>query len=101
MPLELDLETGVFQFDDDQILPVVTIDLLDEADSHHYDYSENGGGPHLLLNYATGEVLLLDESAYRSTLVQFLILPVDRLGDALPFKLLIDEQPFVRVFELK
>jgi hypothetical protein len=101
MPRELDLETGVFQFDGDQILPVVTVDLLDEANSQHYNYPENGGGPHLLLNNETGEVLLLDEGAYRSTFIQFLILPADRLGDAIPFKLLIDEQPFVRMFELK
>jgi hypothetical protein len=101
MPLELDLETGLFRFDEGKILPVVTIDLLDETQSQHYDYPENGGGPHLLLNNATGEVLLLDERAYRSVFIQFLILPVERLGKALPFKLLIDEQPFIRVFALK
>jgi len=45
--------------------------------------------------------MLLDETAYRSTFIQLLILPVDQLEDVSPFRLLIDDQPFVRVFELR
>jgi dolichyl-diphosphooligosaccharide--protein glycosyltransferase len=100
-PLELDLETGVFRFDGDQILHAVTVDLLDESGEQHYDYPANAGGPHLLLNNVTGEVVLLDETAYRSTFIQLLILPADQLDDVSAFKLLIDDQPFVRVFELR
>ena len=100
-PLELDLETGVFQFDEDQTLHAVTVDILDESGEQHYDYPANAGGPHLLLNNATGEVMLLDETAYRSTFIQLLILPADQLEDGSPFRLLIDDQPFVRVFELR
>ena len=100
-PLELDLETGVFRFDGDQILHAVTVDLLGDPDGQHYDYLANAGGPHLLLNNATGEVMLLDETAYRSTFIQLLILPADQLEDMSPFRLLIDDQPFVRVFELR
>jgi dolichyl-diphosphooligosaccharide--protein glycosyltransferase len=100
-PLELDLETGVFRFDGDQILHAVTVDILDESVEQHYDYPANAGGPHLLLNNATGEVMLLDETAYRSTFIQLLILPVDQLEDVSSFTLLIDDQPFVRVFELR
>jgi hypothetical protein len=100
-PLELDLETGIFRFDGDQILHAVTVDILDESEGQHYDYPANAGGPHLLLNNATGEVMLLDETAYRSTFIQLLILPADQLEDASPFTLLIDDQPFVRVFELR
>jgi dolichyl-diphosphooligosaccharide--protein glycosyltransferase len=100
-PLELDLETGIFQFDEDQILHAVTVDILDESVEQHYDYPANAGGPHLLLNNATGEVMLLDETAYRSTFIQLLILPADQLEDVSPFRLLIDDQPFVRVFELR
>lgn len=100
-PLELDLETGVFQFDEDQILHAVTVDILDESGEQHYDYPANAGGPHLLLNNATGEVMLLDETAYRSTFIQLLISPVDQLEDGSPFRLLIDDPPFVKVFELR
>jgi dolichyl-diphosphooligosaccharide--protein glycosyltransferase len=101
MPLELDLETGVFRFDEDQILHAVTVDLLGDPDGQHYDYPANAGGPHILLNNATGEVMLLDETAYRSTFIQLLILPADHLEDVSLFRLLIDDQPFVRVFELR
>ena len=100
-PLELDLETGVFRFDEDQILHVVTVNILDESGEQHYDYPANAGGPHLLLNNSTGEVMLLDETAYRSTFIQLLISPVGQLEDDSPFRLLIDDQPFVRVFELR
>ena len=100
-PLELDLETGVFRFDGDQILHAVTVDILDESVEQHYDYPANAGGPHLLLNNTTGEVMLLDETAYRSTFIQLLILPADQLENVSPFRLLIDDQPLVRVFELR
>ena len=101
MPLELELETGVFRFHDDQIVQAVTVDLLGDPGGQHYDYPDNAGGPHLLLNNVTGEVYLLDETAYRSTFTQLLILPSEQLDELSPFKLLIDDQPFVRVFELR
>ena len=100
-PLELDLETGIFRFDDDQVLPAVTVDLLGGEDGQHVDYPANAGGPHILVNDASGEVMLLDEAAYRSTFIQLLITPADQLEHVSAFRLLIDDQPFVRVYELR
>lgn len=99
-PLQLDLQDGVFRFDDNQVLPVVSVDLLGDPGGEHLEYPDRAGAPHLLLNRLTGEVYLLDETAYRSTLTQLLILPADELGEQAAFRLLIDDQPFVRVFEL-
>ncbi len=98
MPQELDNNSGVFQFDGDQRVDAVTIDILGEAGVEHYDFPPTGG-PHLLLNNVTGEVMLLDEAAYRSAFIQLLLLP--ELEAASPFRLLIDNPPYVRVFELR
>ena len=100
MPQELDLNSGVFQFDQDQSVQAVTIDILTEAGVEHYDFPPTGG-PHLLLNNVTGEVMLLDEAAYRSAFIQLLLLPVDDLEAASQFRLLIEDYPSVRIFELR
>lgn len=99
-PLRLDLETGIFRYDEEQEIRVVSIDRLGSEDPGHFEYPDNAGGPHLLLNMQNGEVFLLDERAYRSTFVQLLIRPVDQPGDSTPFLLLVDHYPFARVFEL-
>jgi dolichyl-diphosphooligosaccharide--protein glycosyltransferase len=100
-PLRLDLETGVFGYDAEQEIRVVSVDRLGFEDPGYFDYPENAGGPHLLLNMQNGEVFLLDERAYRSAFVQLLIMPADQLKDSNHFQLLIDRYPSVRVFELR
>ena len=99
MPQELDLNSGVFEFDGDQRVQAVTIDVLSESGVLHYDFPKTGG-PHLLVNQINGEVMLLDEAAYRSAFIQLLLLPVDELEAASPFHLVIEDFPYVRVFEL-
>ncbi len=101
MPLELDLETGSFNFDGNQVIEVVSVDWLGDATQEHYDYPENAGDPHLLLNNLTGEVMLLDERAYRSIFTQLLIAPNEVLDQIPRFHLITDGGPFVRIFQLK
>ncbi|MFA9492236.1 MAG: hypothetical protein ACERK1_13530, partial [Anaerolineales bacterium] len=99
-PEELDLNTGAFVMEGEGEGFVVTVDILDEHSLQHYAYPENAGGPHLLLDSASSEVLLLDEAAYNSILVQLLISDPTGAGFAEPYELVIDAFPTVRVFRL-
>ncbi len=99
-PEELDLNTGKFMVGGEGEGFVVTVDILDERGLQHYAYPENAGGPHLLLDSASSEVLLLDETAYNSMLVQLLISKSDGAGFADPYELVIDGLPSARVFRL-
>jgi hypothetical protein len=99
-PEELDLNTGAFVMEGEGEGFVVTVDILDERGFRHYAYPENAGGPHLLLDSASSEVLLLDEAAYNSILVQLLISDPRGAGFAEPYELVIDAFPTVRVFRL-
>jgi len=100
-PQSLDLEAGEFLFDGEGLLNVYSVDILAAAGRQHYDYPGNGGGPYLLLNDETGEVMLLDQTAYQSTFVRLLITPAEQLEDLPGFKLVIDRQPGVRVYALR
>ena len=100
MPLELDMETGVFTFNEDVVVGVASVDRLGGSDEAHFDYPTNAGGPRLLLNNSTGQVFLLDERAYRSNFTQLLITPVDLLDEDSEFVLLVDETPNARVYAL-
>jgi hypothetical protein len=79
----------------------VTVDIMDEGGTQHYDYPENAGGPHLLLDAASSQVLLLDETAYQSILVQLLISIPGEITNAEPYVLMIDGFPSTRVFRLE
>jgi hypothetical protein len=100
-PEQLDLETGEFMVEGEGTGFVVTVDILDEGGTQHYDYPENAGGPHLLLDAASSQVLLLDERAYESILVQLLISVPGELTNAEPYVLMIDGFPSTRVFRLE
>ena len=100
-PEELDLNTGAFVMEGEGEGFVVTVDILDEGGLQHYAYPENAGGPHLLLDTGSSEVLLLDETAYNSTLVQLLISDPDETAFAGPYDLVIDGFPSARVFWLE
>ena len=100
-PVQLDLETGEFIVEGEGTGFVVTVDILDEGGAQHYDYPENAGGPHLLLDAASSQVLLLDEQAYESILVQLLISVPGELTNAEPYVLMIDGFPSTRVFRLE
>ncbi len=80
---------------------VVTVDILDEGGLQHYAYPENAGGPHLLLDTGSSGVILLDEMAYNSTLVQLLISDPDESTFTGPYDLVIDGFPSARVFRLE
>jgi dolichyl-diphosphooligosaccharide--protein glycosyltransferase len=99
-PEELDLNTGALVMEGEGEGFVVTVDILDERGLRHYAYPENAGGPHLLLDSASSEVLLLDETAYNSILVQLLISDPGGAGFAEPYELVIDAFPTARVFRL-
>jgi hypothetical protein len=100
MPLELDLETGTFRFDEGRSARVQTVDILNQGRVEHLDFPENTNGPHLVLNAETTGVVLLDETAYRSTLVQLLIMPAEAVESVPEFDLLVDRLPSARIFGL-
>ena len=100
-PQTLDLEAGQFRFDSEGLLDVYSVDILTATGRQHYDYMENGGGPYLLLNDETGEVMLLDQAAYESTLVRLLITQADQLEEVPGFELVIERAPGVRIFALR
>ena len=99
-PEELDLNTGAFVMEGKGEGFVVTVDILDERGLQHYAYPENAGGPHLLLDTASSEVILLDETAYYSVFVQMLISDPGGADFADPYELVIDGFPTARVFRL-
>jgi hypothetical protein len=99
-PEELDLNTGAFVVEGEGEGFVVTVDILDERGLQHYAYPENAGGPHLLLDTASSEVILLDETAYNSVFVQMLISDPGGAEFADPYELVIDGFPTARVFRL-
>ena len=100
-PRQLDLETGEFFLGEDDSGYVLTVDLIGKTGLQHFVYSENIGGPHLLLDTTSSKVFLLDEVAYQSVLVQLLLLPPDATDLELPYELLIDGFPDARVFVLE
>jgi hypothetical protein len=100
-PESLDFQTGILIYGGGEQLGAVSIDILPAPTMAHFDYQANSGGPHLLLNEGTGEVMLLDERAYRSTFTQLLIQPVDDSGGLNSFELILDEASGVRIFMLR
>jgi hypothetical protein len=100
-PESLDLENGQLTYNSGQVLTAVSVDRLMTDAGAHYDYPANSGGPHLLLNEENGEVMLLDERAYRSTFIQLLIRPEEELSGVTDFELVLNAQPAVRVFALR
>lgn len=101
LPQQLDLNIGIFHYDNGQIAYPISVDIIGDAGVEHHDYPASIGGPHLLVNETSTEVIFLDDSAYHSAFIQLLLLPADQLDKASPFHLLIDNQPFVRIFELR
>jgi len=99
-PEALDLETGAFTFDGGRVLLVAAVDVLAADGVQHYDYPANSGGPFLLLNDASGAVMLLDAQAYGSTFVRLLTSPAGEAGGE-HFELLLDRLPAARVFRLR
>lgn len=100
-PLELDLENGRFTERAGRQFDLVSADILQNSGPTHYDYPESAGGLHLLLNADRSEVYLLDDQAYRSTLVQLLIQPLNQEAEWGGFRLVVDRLPSARVFKLE
>jgi len=100
-PLELDLARGTFLERGGQSFSLSTADLLDESGSMHYAFPHNASGPHLLMRLDSSATYLLDDTAYRSTLVRLLLEPEDSLTASGDFELLVDGSPDVRVFRLR
>lgn len=100
-PLELDLASGRFLSRTGQSYELVTADLLDSGGAQHYEYPGDPAGFHLLVNMQGGAVYLLDDRAYRSNLVQLMLLPPSSFASSGPFRLLIDNNPHARVFQLR
>jgi hypothetical protein len=100
-PLELDLERGTFLERGGQAFVLSTADLLDQSGSKHHVFPEYEGGPHLLMRMDSFETYLLDDRAYRSTLVQLLLEPGSSFGEAGSYELLVDGTPDVRLFRLR
>ena len=100
-PGTLDLGSGVLQARDGGILEAVSVDLLSAQGSQHFDYARHAGGPHVLVNEESAEVLLLDDVAYGSTLVRLLIRPLDAPLPEGTFRLVVARDPGARVYRLE
>ena len=100
-PLELDLERGTFLERGGRAFSLSSADLLDESGVMHYAFPQNQAGLHLLIRLDSSEVYLLDDRAYRSTLVTLLLKPDGSFTETADFELLVDGSPDVRVFRLR
>jgi hypothetical protein len=100
-PLRLDLERGTFLERSGHLFNLSTADVLDDSGSTHFAFPQNEGGPHLLIRMDSSENYLLDDQAYRSTLVKLLLEPKSSFAETGEFELLVDGTPDVRVFRLR
>lgn len=100
-PLELDLEKGKFIDRSGGEVELVSADLLGEREVEHIDFTHQEMGLHLLIRLRDSDVYLLDDQAYRSTLVQLLILPEQLTRPGSGFELIVDERPDARIFEVR
>ncbi len=92
--------TGEIFFETGKRLPVKSLNALDLTGSRSAAYPDNQGY-HLLVNMASGQRFLLDDAAYNTQVVQLMLQPAESFKENPYFSLAYEDDPFIRIFELK
>ncbi|MEF2144008.1 MAG: STT3 domain-containing protein [Desulfovibrionaceae bacterium] len=101
-PFHLDTGLGALIPDDGQRpLPLSSVDLVDGQGYKHHDFYQNSGAPHLVINKGQRSNYLLDDRAYRSTLVQLLVGDPVHSSIAERFELVVEGSPHFRAYRVK
>lgn len=81
-------------------VPVKSVDFLSTKGTRRTSFPMNQGAPHLIINDATKQAILMDDMAYNSMAVQLLVGDVTRPEQARYFKLVHEGFPYVRIYEI-
>jgi len=81
-------------------IPLSSVDFLSTQGVKRARFSFNPGAPHLVVNDATKQAILMDDMAYDSMAVQLLVGETSRPEQARYFKLVYDGFPYVRIYQI-
>ena len=76
------------------------MDFLSTQGVRRSQFPINQNGPHLVINDATKQAMLMDDMAYNSMAVQLLIGDPSRAEQSRYFKLVHEGFPYVRIYEI-
>jgi dolichyl-diphosphooligosaccharide--protein glycosyltransferase len=97
----VDANSGVLVFRSGSApIPVRSVDYLSTQGTRRSQFPINQSGPHLVINDATKQAMLMDDMAYNSMAVQLLIGDPNRPEQSRYFKLAYDGFPYVRIYEI-
>jgi len=81
-------------------VPLASAEILSQKGLERIALPERQGGAHLLVNERSNQAMLLDDLAYNSMAVQLLVGDPARPEQARYFKLLHEDFPLVRIYEV-
>ncbi|MFO7802524.1 MAG: STT3 domain-containing protein [Desulfovermiculus sp.] len=95
--VNFDLDKGHLQLPQGSV-ELAGLDVLEDSTPRHFDW-QNSSGVYAVLNQLSQELYLMDESIYRSMMIQMLIRDPKRFAD--DFELVVDKYPWNRAYRVR
>ena len=95
--VNFDLDKGRLQLPKGSV-ELAGLDVLDDSPPRHFDW-QNGSGVYAVLNQLSQELYLMDETIYRSMMIQMLVGDPQRFDQ--DFKLVVDNYPWNKAYRVR